>query len=165
MNKETLLKREVQNRNYFIFMVIAGLLASVCFTNGFGRNVDENGFCLQKISKYWPEYDFVRAEFQITCNHPSSFGCASDTYTYLCTGHITNNVVTRDGLREYNNESTVSFELINEADKDYLDSDDTPNFLLILGSILFFIFVISVMSFVFEIDDRRKKDKRKVNKK
>ena len=163
MDKETLLERKVQNRNYIIFMAVVGLLALTCFTNGLGRNVDESGFCLQKISKHWPEYSFVRADFQTACSVPSSSGCEGSS-VYLCNGFITNNVVTRDGLREYNNESKVIFELINEADKDYLDSDDGPNFLVVLGGIISGVFVCVILSFITELNDRRKKDKREAKK-
>ncbi len=97
------------------------------------EEIDENKFCLDKLNRNFPEYEFDKAEY----SHKTK-----DLYS--CIGSYSTGSKIRDGLEEVKESETIEFKLINQADIDYLNSDNNREKFLLLGGglIIFLIFIL-----------------------
>jgi hypothetical protein len=82
-------------------------------------NVDEDGFCANKLKTYYPEYKVVGVKFDGTA----------------CVATINEGNDSRDGLTLSNNQEK-SFILTDKSDIAYLQSDDGEGGLCLLGVLL-----------------------------
>ena len=137
-SKEKYLNKIIEEKNKslrnikYMFTVTMLLIFSILliFLN-IGKDVNESEFCLNKLNEHFPEYKFESASLICVGNDCSILGCEG---VYEVT-----KVNQRDGLREVLNKETKQFELINEYDINYVNSDSWPNFYVGSGMVIILI--------------------------
>jgi len=129
------LKRTNRKKDGVLLFIIILFVSSWMVIPYANKNVDEDGHCLNKLNQYFPEYNFVEADY---------WECSNDNYeghSNSCKGvyYNTEDVEKRDGLLKLGQEQVKFFKLTDKADIDYMKSDDFTNFLVFFGCITFII--------------------------
>jgi len=131
------LERTNKNKNAVIFLLIVLFISSWMIIPNLGKGIDKDGFCLRKLNKHFPEYNFNRAFYWGTGSSSNEPTCRGYYYT-----KENKNLITRDGLEEVDiskEEGIKVFKLINPSDIDYLESNKWCNVLIGIGFLLLFI--------------------------
>ena len=128
-------KKKLSNRNHLL-LTIPFLIILSGMIPYFFMNVNEQAFCQEKVSKYFPEYQF---------NEVSQYG------SNLCVGEYAEKGEVRDGLKvvsgSVDDEKVLYLELIDSKDLEYIHRDDD------IGSWAFVAFTIGVLGLCFVIND------------
>jgi len=131
------LNNKISNRNVIIGLLIATIISSILILPNLSRNIDEGKFCLQKLNTHFPEYNFYKANYR-----------TDNDNNIICIGTYQLNSTTRDGLEEVKEEKIKEFRLIDEADEDYIKSDDWANNWIFLGVVI----LLCSLAFLFMMD-------------
>jgi len=123
-------KQMNSTRNAWIVCLCFWVVASVFIVHNFDGNVDEAGLCETKLAYWFPEYNFHTVE-QYSDNNGDE----------ICKGYYTSQIgESRDGLVDITDtieDQIKRFKLTDQADIDFVQSDNISNLLLGFGCFLF----------------------------
>jgi hypothetical protein len=145
------LEKKLSNRNHLVGVLIFGLLGLLLVLPYLSNNIDEDSFCLDKLNRWYPEYNFDKVVYCGTSISSSSNFCITQN-EQSCSGKYqeNTNLSKRDGLKEINGDlKTKDFALTEQADIDYLGSDNVFGWMCILGLVLLVISGFIVNSWLY----------------
>ena len=111
----------------FVLILLLSGIGTVAF---FDKDIDEKSFCIDKITKHFPEYVFNEISYELNVKD-------------YCYGYYYDINDKRDGLLLSGKNNKMIFEVINQTDIDYLNSDNIPNVMFTIFSIIFVCLILT----------------------
>ena len=115
-------KKKLRNRNHLLLVLLSLVILTGTIPHFF-MSVDEDAFCQEKVSKYFPEYKFE-----------SIYASGDDA----CVGEYAPKGEVRDGLRvmpgEDETNEKLPLQLINAEDLAYVHQDDFVGWIAVFAA-------------------------------